>query len=233
MKQAKNQKARFWVGVLYPENMRPNWQEEIDNLVQVPYAYCVHDKDVTEDGDHRKTHVHMILCFPNTTTYNHAMSIYEELNDPSSSNTCVNTCQRVIQIGQQYKYLIHDTEKSKGKHQYNKSERITGNNFDIGAYEQLDIASKIAIRKELSKMIKKYRFFNFYKFDEFVQDNLETEYYQVLGEHQSYFCNLIKGFKESVYSLKSGEEELLNRILDEREAKIASKTTESSHKKED
>lgn len=35
-------KARYWWAVLYQENMRPDWRETIDDLLQLPYAYCEH-----------------------------------------------------------------------------------------------------------------------------------------------------------------------------------------------
>ena len=37
---------------------RQNWQDDIADLVQVPFAYCVHDKDVDEQNEGRKPHVH-------------------------------------------------------------------------------------------------------------------------------------------------------------------------------
>ena len=44
-----NSKARYYWAVLYPENMRDSWQDDIDLLLQVPYAYCIHDKDYLSD----------------------------------------------------------------------------------------------------------------------------------------------------------------------------------------
>ena len=38
-------KARYWTGVCYPENMRDDWKELVEDLLGVPTAYCVHDKD--------------------------------------------------------------------------------------------------------------------------------------------------------------------------------------------
>jgi hypothetical protein len=35
---AKIDKARFWTGVLYPENMRPDWEEVIGDVLQNPYV---------------------------------------------------------------------------------------------------------------------------------------------------------------------------------------------------
>ena len=37
-KAPKIAKARYWWAVLYQENMRPDWRETIDDLLQLPYA---------------------------------------------------------------------------------------------------------------------------------------------------------------------------------------------------
>ena len=134
------EKARFWCGVLYPENMVDNWEEEIGDILQLPYAYCLHNQDNDLKSEHRKDHVHVIVAFPNTTTYKHAMTVFGQLS--ATGKTALNTIQAVINIRNMYDYLIHDTEtcKKKGKELYDKSLRITGNNFDIGSYEQLGVA---------------------------------------------------------------------------------------------
>lgn len=143
---AGSEKSRYWVAVLYPQNMIEDWESSIGDTVQVPYAYCIHNKDEDTEGKHRDDHVHLLLAFPNTTTYNHALSVFKELGEKAC-----NTCKRVISVRKMYDYLIHDTEdcRKKKKHLYDADERITGNNFDIGAYEQLNKEDKDSILKEL------------------------------------------------------------------------------------
>ena len=135
---AKIDKARFWTGVLYPENMREDWKEVIGDTLQYPYAYCQHSQDKDSKSEHRKDHVHLIVAFPNTTTYKHALNVMDLLS--AEGKKAINKCEAVVGIRNVYDYLIHDTEdcRKKGKEQYDPSERITGNNFDIGAYEQLE-----------------------------------------------------------------------------------------------
>ena len=53
---AKIDKARFWTGVLYPENMREDWKEVIGDTLQYPYAYCQHSQDKDSKSEHRKDH---------------------------------------------------------------------------------------------------------------------------------------------------------------------------------
>lgn len=134
-------KARYFVAVLYPENMKPDWKERIGDYLQLPYAYCIHDKDLTNDPDEtRKVHVHIIIAYNNTTTLNHAISVFDRLNDYGKH--AFNKAEIVINIRHMYDYLLHHTEDCRrlNKHQYDLSERITGNNFDIGCYEQISEA---------------------------------------------------------------------------------------------
>lgn len=142
-------KARFWVAVLYLENMLDGWQQLIDDLLELPFAYCIHNADVDSKSEHRKDHVHIILAFPNTTTYKHAMEVFDLLSAPG--RRALNTCQAVINIRSKYDYLIHDTKKCReqGKHLYDAADRITGNGFDIGSYEQVTQEDKNRMLREM------------------------------------------------------------------------------------
>lgn len=185
-------KARYWEAVLWCENMIDGWQEDISRIVQVPFAYCIHDKDVMEDGvTLRKPHVHMILAFTNTTTYKHALNIFKLLG----VDAC-NTCTSCRSIRNCYDYLIHDTEdaKAKNKHQYDESERITGNNFDIGFYEQISAQQRREMLMELRDFILREGFTNIIdftfatledaKFSDFIYQDVALSYTSTIDK----FC---------------------------------------------
>lgn len=191
---AKIEKARFWVGVLYQENMRNNWQEEIGDIVQLPYVYCCHTQDKDSKSEHRKDHLHLILSFPNTTTYKHAMSVFGQLS--ADGKSALNKIEAIINIRNMYDYLIHDTEtcRKQNKELYSKEDRITGNNFDIGAYEQLGAAEKNDMCKELCVAITENGFTNFTDFFMFVMENYEdTNYFEILKTYSGLFERLTRG----------------------------------------
>lgn len=188
------EKAKYWTAVMYPENMVPDWKESIGEILQNPYVYCVHDKDTTSDkAEDRKVHVHIVVAFPNTTTYKHAMSVFAGLNAPGKK--AFNTCENVLNIRFIFNYLIHDTEDSrkKGKYQYSKDERISGNNFDIGSFEQLSLADKNKMCRELSRVIITERFTNYTEFYEYVFLNFGEEYEQIVRANSGHFARLTKG----------------------------------------
>lgn len=206
-------KCKYWWAICYLENMKENWKDDISDLLQVPYAYCIHDRCVDENGDPRKVHAHVMIAFPNTTTENHAKSVFKELEAEGQSMLINDKINRVINVRRAYDYLIHDTEdcRKKGKLLYPSSERIIGNNFDIGAYEQLGLEEKMKIRRELSLFLIEKQFSDYTTFYQYVVSNYDSEYENIVVSYQGHFDKLCKGCyhrKEKIkqYLQKEAEE---------------------------
>ena len=209
MAEKNANKARYWTATLYPENMVEDWETLIGDIVQLPYAYCIHDKDhlaqykpgktsskLDKETD-RKVHVHIILAFANTTTRNSAHSTFMKLaaegRQPIAENGKI---EAVSNIRHAYEYLIHNTEtarKKQKKYQYDPKERITGNNFDIGAYEQVSVADKDRMARELCNIIRDNEFSNFMDFYDYVDNNLGMEYFEIIKTYSGLFERLTKG----------------------------------------
>ena len=58
-------KSRYWVGVLYPENMIENWEDKIAEVLELPFAYCIHNVDKDTKSEHRKDHVYLVRGLKN------------------------------------------------------------------------------------------------------------------------------------------------------------------------
>jgi len=187
--------AKYWSGVCYPENMISDWEIKIGDLLQVPYAYALHNLDHDSKSEHRKDHVHVILAFSNTTTQKHALSVFNLLSN--SDSYCCSTCQAVISIRHVYDYLIHDTDSCRklGKELYPVDRRITGNGFDIGSYEQISLAEKDSIVIELANIIMKQGFTNFMDFYIYVMSlhKDDTKYFEILKTNSGFFERLSRG----------------------------------------
>ena len=187
-------KNRYWVGVLYPENMVDDWQDKIGDIVQLPFAYCIHDKDICSELEQRKTHVHLILVWANNTTYNNAFRVFSLLN--KVGKVACNKIQPCISIRNSYDYLIHNTDSSRKlkKYRYKEKERICGNCFDIGAYEQISILEKTLVVKELCLIINDKKFHNFFDFYMYVCETFEEPvYFECLKTYSGLFERLTKG----------------------------------------
>lgn len=177
---AKIGNARYWWAVLYQENMRPDWREAIDDLVQLPYAYCEHKADRDSKSVHRKDHVHIILAKNNTTSYKHIMGVFNLLS--AEGKKALNTCEACVDIRHCYDYLIHDTAscRKQGKEQYDPSERVTGNNFDIGSFEQISTAQKQEMLKELVGYIISGGFMTIADFTVAAMRDYDDSYWEII-----------------------------------------------------
>ena len=193
MSKNESGKARFWVGVLYPENMRENWEIEIGDIVQLPYAYCCHTQDRDSKSEHRKDHVHLIIAFTNTTTYSHAMDVFNLLS--ADGKQALNTIQACVNVRNVYDYLIHDTDtcRKQKKELYPDEARITGNNFDIGAYEQLGTAEKNDMCMELCQAIKDNGFMNFMDFFDYAMNVYGSSYFEIIKTNSGLLERLTRG----------------------------------------
>ena len=201
------EKAKYWQAIMYPDNMIDDWFEEIYNLVQVPFAYCIHNQCKDKSGNTRKIHVHIILAFPNTTTKNHALRVFKKLEKQGCSAIPNDIIEQVINIRHAYDYLIHDTKDCEKKHKfkYAISDRITGNNFDIGSYEQLSSAEKNDIARTLCNLIIDKNYCNFADFYMYVVSTYDTAYFEVLKTNSGLFERLTKGnYQKLSFSVSRG-----------------------------
>lgn len=197
----QQEKARYWTAVCYPENMIDGWQTEIGDILQLPGSYCEHNKDTLakyqpkrkDDIERmRKDHVHIIIVYNNTTTYNSVLQTINKLSAPGKQ--CCNKVESISDIRHMYEYLIHNTKtaKNQGKYQYDPSERIEFNNFDIGAYEQLSTADKNLMAQELCDLIMDKNITNFGNFYLTVKSNYGIEYFEIIKTYSGLFERLTK-----------------------------------------
>lgn len=192
------EKARYWVALMYPENMVDNWEDNISNLLQVPFCYCIHDRDVCSDGSVRKAHVHIMIVWGNTTTYKSALNCFKRLEKAGCSAIPNDKIEVVQNVRFMYNYLIHDTDDSrkKCKFLYPASSRISGNGFDIGAFEQLSIIDCERILDELEKILISKPYLNYGSFYRDIKSDpaLDKEYSVIARKNHGFLEALCRGF---------------------------------------
>lgn len=191
------EKSNKWEGILYPENMREDWLDVLEDKVPYPLAWCEHNQDKNgHDGD-RKIHIHMIIVTGdsrNRTTQKHVLAVFNRLS--ASGKTCCSTAEPVYNLPRAYDYLIHDTEKARkdGKHLYDVSERHTANCFDIANYETLTETQRNIMLGELCDMIMDEKIMDVATLYARVRE-MDTHYFLVFKG----FNSILRGMCEGVY----------------------------------
>lgn len=189
--------TRKWEAILYPENMLPHWEYVIEDILQIPFCYCIHDKDDHFDiktGEViSKTHVHIFLVYPNTTTRRNIIKLCNKLSSPN--HICCSTAEEVVNSQRAYDYLIHNTDKARkdGKYQYSPDKRISCNNFDIHFVAQEDEYEKNLKTMQLTEVILQNKITNYVDFLNYVINTYDETYFRLQSTKHSYFDTIIKG----------------------------------------
>ena len=180
-----NVKKRNWAFVLYPESAPDNWQ---DILQQKGLECCIsplHDKDINPDNTIKKAHYHIILCYSGPTSYNVVKSLTDELNQPIP--------QPLEQVRGYYRYLTHKDNPEKW--QYDEKQIITINGFDISNYVELTTTEINNIKKELQKVIRENKIFEYAELMDYCLDNELDNAYDVVSNHTLFFNTYITSYR--------------------------------------
>lgn len=126
----KNVKKRAWALVCYPESLPSDWVDFLQSTGLEVAISPLHDKDINPDNTPKKAHFHIIIVYQNPTTFKNVKeNICDYLNCPIP--------QPLESVKGYYRYLTHMDNPE--KHQYNQSEIITLNGFDISSFVNMTI----------------------------------------------------------------------------------------------
>ena len=101
-----------------------NLNEFLKSAEYVPrqYAYIVHDKDIKDNGEVKKTHIHLILCYENARSLESVekgLIKYMSIGEENLQNAFIEPCR---DLKGAYGYLIHKNEPN--KYQYSESDIV-------------------------------------------------------------------------------------------------------------
>lgn len=178
-----NIKKRNWCFVLYPESAPENWREQLKLTGLQCTISPLHDKDINPNGEIKKAHYHIILCYGNTTTYNNVRVLTEKLHQPIP--------QALEQIKGYYRYFTHKDNPE--KYQYNDNDIVCLNGFNISDYIEITKSEVLEIKKKLQVFICENSIIEYAEFmDKLLLDNNLSLEYEVACNNTYFFTSYIK-----------------------------------------
>ena len=137
-------KGRNWAFVMYPESMPEDWFERLQ-MTGLPIAISpLHDKDINPTGEVKKPHYHVICYYENSTTNK---AVKELVCDLVNATIPI----KLESMKGMYRYHIHMDNPEKA--QYNDSDRIFINGFDVSKVDSLTYTEISKYLMELQKLI--------------------------------------------------------------------------------
>lgn len=143
----QNVKKRNWTFVGYPDSLPPNWIE----LLQKTGLQCaispLHFKDLNPDGELKKAHYHIILCYSGPTAY----SVVSRLTQNIFNATIP---QPLEQVRGMYRYFSHKDNPDKA--QYDEKDIKFINGFNIRDFVELTSSEVTEIKKKVMRFIREH-----------------------------------------------------------------------------
>lgn len=164
-------KHRNWWFILYPESSPPNWKEII---TERGLPFCIsplHEYDLkNEEGELKKPHHHIILCYSGPTTYSNVKRLtVDELGQTIP--------KPIDHIGGAHDYLTHKNHPD--KFQYSEDEIEYVNGFDIKELIALSEKDKAATKIAILHDIQQYQLKEYSKLLNFYMEREEYEKFNV------------------------------------------------------
>lgn len=145
----KDIKKRYWAFVLYEDSAPSDWLEELQLIGITAAVSPLHNQDVNADGEIKKAHYHIILCYNGPTTFSNVKKLtVDKLN--------ATIPQPLESIKGYYRYLTHKDNPEKA--QYSESDIKHINGFNIFDYIDVSGLEKTRLKVSVLDDIMKYDF---------------------------------------------------------------------------
>lgn len=138
--------GRYWTFIVYPESVKENWENELE---EIGLQFCIsplHDKDIdmyAEGGpEKKKPHYHVIVEYEGPKRYK---NIKEEICDRIGATIP----KKVESLRGMYAYLTHKNNPEKA--QYNEEDIKSYNGFNVELTNTEVTLIKIKICDEIVK----------------------------------------------------------------------------------
>lgn len=181
------EKERYWTFILYPESRPENWKEILQETGLQIAISPLHDKDINADGEKKKEHYHVLLCFQGPTTYKRVEKITNELN--------ASIPKRVISPIGLIRYLTHKDNPEKA--QYDERDIITLNGLDIAEFNGLTLSMKEELKRAIIKIIKQNKIEEYKELVDYMNENNLNDMFTIVSNNTIFFNTYLTSSRHS------------------------------------
>lgn len=171
-------KSRYWAFIVYPESVKGNWKEELEETGLQFAVSPLHDKDIDPTGEPKKAHYHVLVEYDGPKTYR---TIKEEICDKIGATIP----KKVESIRGYYRYLTHADNPEKA--QYEEKDIIRYNNFEL----DLTTTEVTAIKKKICQIIEGAKIKEYCELLDYFAEIGDNDYWEIASNHTYFFDRYI------------------------------------------
>lgn len=179
----KEIKKRNWTMILYADSCSKDWEEYLIST-GVPFSYAYHDKDITEEGQPKKPHYHLLLCFDGPITLNNVNNYAKRIGVANDIVQPVGSVRGIV------RYFCHKDNPE--KYQYSDDVVQCRNGFDISDYFSITLTQQKNIKRNIIKYIQDNEIEEYADLiDTLMYENLD-DMFDIASQNTFFFTQYIK-----------------------------------------
>lgn len=158
----------------------------------------LHDRDINADGEPKKPHYHVILCYSGPTSFAVVERLTKQLHQPIP--------QPLEQVRGYYRYLIHADNPEKA--QYSAADIETINGFDIRDFVEMTKSEVNRYKRELLSFIRDNDLMEYCDLLDILLDGGEAtaDLFEVASNHTLFLTKYIASRRYKITGLSRGDD---------------------------
>lgn len=186
----KDERARNWSFIIYPDSAPDNWQEVLNEYHVKTVISPIHDLDINKSGELKKPHYHILVMFDGKKAYSQVYEMYsEKLHCPIP--------QKVVSARGLVRYFCHLDNPEKA--QYNTADIECYGGVDIKMLLESTDSDKFSLIQQIVVFVKNNNILEYCDiWDYAIENNLEA-WIPVLAEYAYCLNTLVRSRKYRDY----------------------------------
>lgn len=210
-KTTKDDRARNWVAVVYPESAPENWREVLDDEHIEWVESPLHDQDVDANGEVKKPHWHVLFAYDGKKTFDQVKELTDAINAPIP--------QKCASMRGAVRYMAHLDNPDKV--QYPVAGIVAHGGFDLALALKPTAGARHEVLKQIIAYIRDEKITEFADLMFYSMEERPDDWFPLLCDSSTLMlAELIK----SQWRKRKGENERLaytERLAADREASAA------------
>lgn len=192
----KDDRARTWCAIVYPESAPENWRELLDEQ-HISWACSpLHDKDLNPTGEVKKPHWHIVLSFQGKKSFEQVCELLKPVKSPIP--------QRCGDIRGAVRYFVHLDNPDKA--QYSKNDIRAFGGFDVEDALKLSKSEETQVLKDILKFAREQNLREYSTLGDYILD-MRPEWFDVYASKTIFLDAYLRSARnrKSKTNFKTGE----------------------------
>lgn len=191
-------RSKYWAGIVYEDSCAADWVKRLKALHVKAFVSPKHDRDLTEDGELKKPHWHVVLMYDSLKSEEQAVEDFVEIGAPYYLIEGVRSLKGFA------RYLCHLDDDEKALYEVADVIEIAGASYYTVALMDNDGKSKIEVMDEIFQYIIDNREDSYFRLVEYALKN-RPEWKRVLyGSGSNAVIAFMKSMRYTIDAENSG-----------------------------